>query len=772
MSVSPATLTTSQIFAENSLEEVIVTAQRRAQSLNDVGIAVSAFSGEQMRNLGITDATDLAAFTPGLHLTESGVTGVPVYTIRGVGFDDYNANSSSTVGIYVDEVNLPYPTMTRGEQFDVERIEVLKGPQGTLYGRNSTGGAINFISNKPTAEFEAGVTLEYGRFDSLRAEGFINGSLTDSINGRISFARSDRGEGWQRSVSSNETLGRQDTSAVRGILDWSASDSLTVQLSAHWYEDKSENPAPQYFAYVPLVPDLASFFPPPDPSQQADLTDPRSADWSREFTPQRDNTGLGASIRVDWDLAAMTLTSITAYERFEREESNDWDGTPVENLDVFMDTEIEAWSQELRLASNGDGDFSWIVGAYWSTDMVGESWEAFGSQSTIYSGFFRSVDTQYDQDADTAALFGSLDWQFSEQFRLNLGARYTREDRSFSGCGYDVDGGLAFLYNFDFGPVPGFSDRTVLSSTTLSQGDCVVIDPAQAQLVVDPATGVSTFFNGASGVFDDEFSIEDLSGRIGLDWLPNADWLIYVSISNGYKSGGYNGAATSTWAQLAPYDEETLLAYELGFKATLLEGSMQLNSSVFHYDYTDKQIVGFIADPLFGLLTQLVNVPESEITGVETELEWQPVSGLHLKFGAIWLDSQVNEYVGLDGVGNLRDFAGLDLAQTSEWQYNALASYEWDVSDALIMRLGVDANYKDSYQSAIDDNPLFFIDDYTVWNARASVGAANGKWSLMLWGRNLTDEYFYTSANLSNDYWFRTPGMGVTYGATFNYNLN
>ena len=277
------------VAADTVLEEVMVTAQKRAQSLSDVGIAVSAFNTEQMRDLGITDATDLANFTPGLHLTESGATGVPVYTIRGVGFDDYNANSSSTVGIYVDEVNLPYPTMTRGEVFDMERIEVLKGPQGTLYGRNSTGGAINFISNKPSEEFEAGITVEYGRYETLRTEGFVNGALTDSLNGRFSFAYSNSGEGWQNSVSSDETLGEVDKTAFRGILDWAASDTLDVQFSAHWYEDQSENPAPQYFAYVPLVPDLAPFFPAPDVSQQADLSDPRSADWSREFTPQRDN---------------------------------------------------------------------------------------------------------------------------------------------------------------------------------------------------------------------------------------------------------------------------------------------------------------------------------------------------------------------------------------------------------------------------------------------------------------------------------------------------
>lgn len=338
------------VIANTMLEEVVVTAQKRAQNLNDIGIAVSAFTGEQMRELGITNAMDLAKYTPGLQLTETGVTGVPVYTIRGVGFDDYNANSSSTVGIYVDEVSLPYPTMTRGPLFDVERIEVLKGPQGTLYGRNTTGGTINFINNKPSAEFEAGVMLEYGRYDSLNTDGFINGALGDSLDGRLAFAKNYSGDGWQNSTSSNETLGEVDSNALRGMLNWSTTDSLNLLFDLHWYQDKSDNPAPQYFAYVPLVPALAGLYPAPPENLQPDLNDPRSADWSREFTPKRDNHAIGGSIRADWNLEGMVLTSISAYEQFNRDESNDWDGTAVENLDVFMDTRITAWSQETRLS--------------------------------------------------------------------------------------------------------------------------------------------------------------------------------------------------------------------------------------------------------------------------------------------------------------------------------------------------------------------------------------------------------------------------------------
>jgi iron complex outermembrane receptor protein len=752
------------------LEEIVVTAQRRAQNMNDIGIAVSAFNGEQMRNLGIADAGDVAKFTPGLHLTETGVTGVPVYTIRGVGFDDYSANSSSTVGVYVDEVSFPYPTMTRGPLFDMERIEVLKGPQGTLYGRNTTGGAINFITNKPVQDFAAGVRVEYGRYDTLNTEGFINGALSESISGRLSFATKYVGEGWQNSVSSNETLGEEDATALRGIVGWDVTNSLTATLSVNWYEDQSQNLAPQYFTYVPLVPAFASIYPAPPIDEQPDLSDPRSAEWSRDFTPERDNSGVGASLRVDWELEGMSLTSITAYQGFEREESNDWDGSTVENLDVFMDTDIDAWSQEIRLTSSGNDAMSWIVGAYFSHDEIDESWIAKGSQSTIYYGSFGAVDTRYHQEADTAALFGNLEWSLSEQFRLNLGLRVTQEEREWSGCTYDVDGGLSGLYTANFGPVAGVADGSALSSSNLGQGDCVVVDPSSPSIGVDASTGATTFFSGPSGLYEDDFITNNVSGKIGLDWLPNEDLLVYTSISSGFKSGGYSAAAASTWDQLEPYEEEELMAYEVGFKSTLLDGSMQLNASAFYYDYTDKQIVGYTNDPIFGLLTELVNVPESEITGVEAEIDWQATEGLYLKFAATWLDSEVKDYEGLDGTGNLQDFSGNDLAQTSEWQYNGIASYEWAATEALSWRVAVDFNYKDEYQSSIDESPLFHIEDYMIWNSRMGISANDGTWQLMLWGRNLTDEYYYTSANLSNDYWFRTAGQGATYGLTFDYN--
>ena len=223
------------------LEEVIVTSQKRAQPLNDVGIAVSAFSNEQMKDLGIMSALDLAKYTPGLNLTDAGASGIPIYTIRGIGFDDISPNSNGTVGLYVDEVAFAYPVMSRGIQYDIQRIEVLKGPQGDLYGRNNTGGAINFITEKPTDSFEAGLTGELARYDRVRLTGFASGPLGDNVSARVAIDYTEQGEGWQKHEVTGERLGEIESLGYRFLLDWRITDNLDAMFKLHGYRDESEN---------------------------------------------------------------------------------------------------------------------------------------------------------------------------------------------------------------------------------------------------------------------------------------------------------------------------------------------------------------------------------------------------------------------------------------------------------------------------------------------------------------------------------------------------
>lgn len=754
----------SQVQANEGfvLEEVVVTAQKRAQTLNDVGIAVSAFSGDQMRELGIGGALDMAKHTPGLYLTEAGASGIPVYTIRGVGFDDISPNSNGTVGLYVDEVAVAYPVMTRGAQFDVERIEVLKGPQGDLYGRNNTGGAINFISNKPTEVFEAGISVDYGRYDYKKLGGFVSGAVADGLNGRVAFEAQRQSEGWQQNELNGDKLGEVDTFAGRVLLDWAAGDSVNVLFNLHGSRDQSDNQVGQAFFAQP------SFYDPALCGEDAwgcaaggkprvvnDQDDNNAAIWDQGLTPSRDVETWGGSITVNWDLDHFSLTSITSVERFERSESNDWDGlADVRSLNE-MDTEISGWSQELRLTSSGATDLTWIADVYLAGDEV-EDRLLFGFADASNAAGVTSAETRYEQNTDIHALFAHAEYELTPELRLTLGARYTHEQREIDICTYDVDGSLSGLYNFF-----GFTES---DGTEFEPGDCGTFSS------VDLNTGAVD-----NPVISDEITTEKVTGKIGLDYLPNEDWLIYASVGTGFKSGGFNGQPSNGIDTYRPYQEEELLAYELGFKATLLDSTMQLNGAAFLYDYRDKQVGDATPDPVFGFLTKLKNVPRSEVKGLELELQWRPFMGLDVKLATTWLDTRVEEFdQGFDfnTFTNGLDLSGSELPNAAQWSYNALVSYEWPVADGLVMRATADYMYTDDYYSYLSNNDgTDLVEDYQVFNARLSLGSDAGDWELSLWGKNLGDEFYYVSNTAGNDVFTRYTGQGQTYGVSLNYNF-
>ena len=775
-------LSTSGMANELALEEVVVTAQKREQNLNDVGISISAITGGQMKEFGISDATDMAEFTPGLVLTETQPSGVPIYTIRGVGFDDYSVGSSSTVGVYVDEVALPYPTMTRGVMFDVARVEVLKGPQGTLYGRNSTGGAINFVSNKPTDEFEASVSLDVGNYEYIKADTYISGALSDTVRGRIALTTTQQGEGWQESITTSDKLGEKDEVAGRVLLQWDASDDVDLTFNLHANSDQSDGPAAEViretnFAFaVNPQPGLATTFDPflypglvgaenvsDDFAGFADTLafrsnseDPGQADWG--LRPENDNKGYGGSVTLNWALNdTYELVSITGYDSFEREETQDWDGSSLGLWDNTMESEIESFSQEVRVNYDASGDLTWIAGLYYSTDTVEENMLGDVSSAGFGGGAlgFNDFRVAYEQDTDTLGAYGHAEWMMSDSFRLIVGGRYTDEQRDWEGCTYDVNGDIAVLYSLQ-----GLSNA---EGEPFGAGECLTID----------GSSINELGQVDNPIFEDDISTQNVSGKIGLDYFASDDVLVYGSVSSGFKSGGFNGAPANDWQQLQPYDEETMLAYELGAKATLLDGAMQLNGAAFFYDYEDKQVLD-VVETAFGPLGKLTNVPESEIAGFELEVQWRPALGLDLALSATYLDSEVKEYTDFYG----ENLKGRDLAQTPELQYSGYAAYEFPVSDGLSMRAMVNFNYSDGYYTILGDggNTVNYedmqVDDWFITNGRITLFSEDGQWEASLWGKNLADEYYQQSLNYSNDVVFAMTGMGRTYGVNLTYNWN
>ena len=244
--------------AFTTAEEVVVTAQKREESINSIPLAVSAFTGDDLKSLGVSDTRDLGNLVPGFTYGDSGY-GVPVYSIRGIGFNDPSETASSTVGIYNDEFNLPFPVFSKGGNLDLQRVEILKGPQGTLYGRNTTGGLVNYIANKPTDTLQAGITGSYANFGVIEGEGYASGPLIDGVRARVAYRRTYSAEGWQRSNTRYpggpyDTLGRQDKQSGRFILDWKPIEALTTTLTLSGWNDRSEPQAPQAIAITPQNP--------------------------------------------------------------------------------------------------------------------------------------------------------------------------------------------------------------------------------------------------------------------------------------------------------------------------------------------------------------------------------------------------------------------------------------------------------------------------------------------------------------------------------------
>ena len=794
--ISVSTMFSADIYA-GMLEEVIVTAQKRNQSENDIGIAISTWTGNELRDMGVVSAEDMALRTPGLTVNESSATGVPLYTIRGVGFQDYSTGASSTVGIYFDQVAMPYTVMTRGLLFDAERVEVLKGPQGDLYGRNTTAGQINFISNKPSEEFEVGVNVGYSSYSTVDFEGFVNGSMGENAQGRIALKTIQSSEGWQKSVDGDDELGEKDVTALRASFNIELSQDAKLLLVAHHVDDQSDNKANTAYdgreiglaefsaPYSAVAPYLASGETPPWYSTD----DNEAAGWTNSYTssitgttfdlrPKRDNQLKGMSAHLDWDLGNVSLTSITAYNKFERVERNDWDGGQYNDSSNINTTDLSVFSQELQLSGSTDS-VDWLVGAYYSTDEMEEYYHYFMSDS-LYGGAslvfdiapfklngtgILELDTKYQQETDSSAIFGHVEWQFTDALKLTVGGRYTKEQRDWSGCTYVADDNSLGSFN------------NILFGTTLSAGSCGTIDdrPSSPTFILG-LLGTPDANNGLA-VFTDTIDTSRMMGKIGLDYTPSDNVLYYASISQAFKSGGFNGANSNTTTQLMPYDEEILTSYEIGAKATLLEGSMQLNAAVFSYDYKDKQEKDRVIT-LVGAISGLTNVDESSITGAEIDIQWLPTDGLRLAFGGAWLDTEIDQWQAVDVANSAWlvntatfDASGSELPQAPSLSYTALIGYDTNITENLILGMALDLSYTDKTTGGVA--PERATEDYMVINARLSISDASEKWKTLLWVRNVADEDYYASAFLGgNGPYVRSMGMPRTVGVSLSYSFD
>ncbi len=742
-----ATIATAQ---SGVMEEVIVTAQKREQSINDIPLAITALSGEQLRDRGIETAADLSRIVAGFTYADTGVN-APVYSLRGVGYFDYSLAAAPAVSVYLDEVALPYAAMTQGTAIDIERVEVLRGPQGTLFGQNATGGLVNYIARKPTDSFEAGVEAGYSRFNRRDLEGYLSGPLGANTRGRIAFQTQDSDE-WQSSYTRDDSNGALDQTSARAMLDWDVSDTLTATFNLNGYLNKSDPLATQVIAITPLTPARIRSEVRDHPLAPEEA---RAADWSDRRAPHRDDRFWQASLRLDWQLASDTrVTSISAYSDLDTDDYIDRDGMPNDNSQYGLAGAIESFNQELRL-SGEQGLLTYVAGvSYQSTDTLEQQTVSIESASNVQNTFgvkFSDASNRIENELSSLAFFASGDWALADDITLTTGLRHTKSTMDFAGCASLTEPAAiqafsnisAFFRNLLNLPATPF---------TLANNNCATL--GADFLAVEPQKSL------------DE---DNLSWRLALGWDISEDTLLYLSASRGYKAGNSITVAGSSSAQYEPVNQEELTSFEAGFKAQLLARSMQLNGSLFQYDYKHKQTRSKIVDPVFGPLQALVNIPESKAWGGELEMQWLPLAGLAINAGTAYLDTEIEKFNGFDALGATRDFSGQPFSFAPEWQFNLDLDYRWSLGRELLAFAGAGVTHHSATTADFDSNPLFDIDAYTLVDLRAGVESADGRWQVTAWGRNVTDEYYWQSVIRVQDSVVRVAGMPATYGVAAAY---
>lgn len=764
------------------LEEILVTAQRTSESLSRVGISVTVIGADQLADLGVAKADDLVRLVPGFQATQN-FNGAPIYTLRGVGFYTLNASATQPVGIYFDEVAVPYPYMAKGLVFDLERVEVLKGPQGTLYGRNATGGLVDFIAAKPTDHFTSGASFEFGNYQRVNGSAYVSGPVSESLRLRLAVDSQNRFEGWQRSVTRNEKLGEVNQHSVRFIADYASDGPLSVTLTGNYWDREGDITAPQSIVYhgadSPFGYDLAraSVIANPKRSTQADWTpvsnQPQADLGIVRPRPLTDSTFASGHLKVGYRLSeSLSIASLSSYDDLRNRDVTDLAGLQVEANNTDVRGTIRSFSQELRLVGTGDR-LNWSLGGYYAKDKTTSDELSYNDQNSVVD-LLRWIAASVPQDTYTqeeisngfgnylniasgetrvSAAFGHAAYRFNDLLKLTVSGRYTEDKSSATTCTYDYGHGAGVppVFNLVY-PVliPGFPGH-------LDAGDCYVLKSDLSNYVDRP-------------VYEQQ-NESNFAWRGNLDITPNDTTLIYASISRGYKAGSFPVLAASNESQLAPVGQEELTAYEVGTKLGLLEGSVQLAASAFYYDYKDKQMLGHVEDLIFGVLQRIVNVPESHEFGIEGDVSWKINSDWILKVGAIYLDSKIGQFVTYNELSQLTNLDGKNYAYTPEFQANALIGYDAPITGSLRLTGSLAATYQSTSNASMDELALFSIKSHTLVDATIGVGAADDRWRVALYGKNLFNTYYWTGVENVTESLFRFAGMPREYGVrlTVNY---
>ena len=748
-------------LAHAALEEIIVTAKKREQDIQEVDVSIAALDARTYEELTRGTLEGLA----------SQITNVQAYAtntflqsvhIRGIGLNEFQGQYDSPVAQHSDEVYISKPWMNSRRQYDIARVEVLKGPQGTLFGRNTTGGAVNYYTQAPSQEFDASFEMQMDQHERYRVGGMVNGALADRLGGRLSFNSEFGNGGPQYNLLTHKEWGRPDLVDVRGQLLWEG-DNLTVRLLAHGGRDQSEKVAwkgpgifalgapgfcPQLFtgevyeqqSACPKFAGLAILAGRPEGEYEPE----GSFTINQNTPPKVDDTFYGGYLRVEYDMGWADLTSITAAEYYERIHREDSQSDIFDSTSTHYYNQINQFTQELRLAGNVNERWSYIAGLFYEKDDLDQvdGSDLSGQLLPILPPFASQFFAQFNQKLESVAAFLNTEYDLTDRLTFNAGLRYTH-------------------------------DRTAVNDVLLGLGNLPQVGKEKyvtpCLITTFPAGPIGSpacpFLGPFAPLYASHRSDVNYSWRAGLEWKATDDVMLYGNLTTGYRAGGYSlpfaGAATT-------FDPEDIFAQEVGIKSRWMDGTVQLNAALFHYVYNDVQVN--VDDPVSPLVPITRNIGKQENLGAEVDLEWAPTEQWFLRQGIGWLDA---EYQDTDRV--ISTYAGpIPLegktpVNSPTLTYNGVVQYRRAVFGGWNGALGFDYRWVDERYLEATNQVFDKADAYWVVNGRAAVTSPDGHWEVAVYGTNLFNEQYLTYINNISFFALEILGEKRTVGANLRY---
>ncbi len=773
-----------------TLAGIVVTAQKREEALQDVPISVTALPEQLLKDTGVRDVKDLQVLVPGLTVTSTQSEALTTARIRGIGTVGDNAGLESSVGIVIDGVYRPRNGVGFGDLGELERIEVLKGPQGTVFGKNTSAGVINVITRRPDYNTYVEGELTVGNYNALGAAGAFNTALGDNSAFRVYAAKRKRdgfnevrtGAGPRQETED----GNQNFHTLRGQLLLEPTDNVDINVIAD-FTSREENCCVGVTTVRGATANIVNALSPDE--GVALVADPFARIAYNNRSTEQDIKDKGISAEVNWITPwfnGATLTSITAQREWQSINGLDFDYSSADILyrnptedDAF--TKFEQFSQEFRLTGATDS-VDWMVGAFYADEdltrneayRIGSAYEPYLSVAllsivnpalgqsptaarflseatglpfgTVFAGL--GANDRYKQNAKSTALFTNNTWHATDALDLTLGLRYTIENKELESRYSNPNGSPGCSRMLQ--PTVG---QQRIAAALLARGVPAAALPAVIPQIIGFGClpWANPLHNGRAT--NQEREEKEWSGTVKAAYRWNEQVMTYFSAARGYKAGGFNldrvqsntGLSSGTSGILpvadTSFEGEFVDSFELGAKTTWLGGNLLLNGTLFHQTYDDFQLNSFL-----GTSFVVRSIPEVVSQGIDTEIQWQASEGLLLQGGLMYADTTYgDERPGGDFIaptGALYKLPGNRVSFAPEWSGSASATYEWDFASDLRGRFNIGAKYMSEYNTGSDLDVEKVQEAFTVVNARFAIEARDRRWAVELWSQNLFDEEY------------------------------